>query len=112
MANTGRTNIRILIGIIVGSLVLVAISAFTRYIYAKDYYFLVEAPCDAETENCYIRSCDDYCPPYSVYSLKASYFEQCSDNSCENICTPYNENICAPITCEASDEQECSDQSA
>ncbi len=104
---------RILVAFVTLSLVLVFATAFSKYIFAKDYFFLIETPCDSLSEWCYIRSCVDYCPPnelevYQVYQLHASHFSDCTDNTCQNICHPDSEpTICTTIPCAATDEQMC-----
>lgn len=106
-------NLRILIVFITFSVFFVFATGFSKYIFAKDYYFIIEAPCDQNSKWCYSRSCDDFCPPngleeYHVFKLKASYFDQCNDNSCKNLCyTGADLNICRPIPCNTSEDQQC-----
>ncbi len=95
-------------------IVTVAISAYARFLYFQEYTFYVEAACDPEIENCYIRSCEDYCPPnelevYKAFYIPANVFAQCTDNSCENICSDTTSGpVCEEIPCEADEETECS----
>jgi len=104
-----------LIIFVLASVLLVIFSSYTRYLFAKDYFFFVEAPCDEETQTCFFRRCDDYCPPnqlevYSVYRIKASLYEQCTDNSCENICNDSaSKSTCELIPCNVDDGVECSE---
>jgi hypothetical protein len=103
---------------IVVSVVFIYLTAYTKYIFAKDYYFYIEAPCDPDTTKCFIRDCDDYCPPngldtYSAYTIKASDFSSCEDNSCSNICNDANlYHICEPIICDAEVGDTCSNTEA
>lgn len=82
-----------------------------RYFVLTDYYILVEAPCDPQTQSCYIRDCDDYCPPnelaiYREFSIPAGMFKQCTDNSCLNVCLS-EEGVCGENICSDQDEIEC-----
>ncbi|MES3004652.1 MAG: hypothetical protein V4690_00905 [Patescibacteria group bacterium] len=69
-------------------------ASYYKYYYTKDYYFLVEATCDPETQVCNFRDCEnepDLCPPnglsyYNEYQIKAYDFPKCSDNSCKLEC--------------------------
>lgn len=98
------------------SLILVFLTAYTKYIFAKDYYFYIESPCDPSTTKCFVRDCDDYCPPngletYSAYNIKASTYSSCLDNSCVNICeSSESEHLCTPIACDETTGDECSQQ--
>lgn len=107
-------QVRILIWTIVVMIVLVATSSYTKYIFAKEYYFHVEAPCDSSTNICYVRDCEDYCPPnglseYTVYEIKAIDYVSCHDNSCTNVCTESaTSNKCGEIECNVAQGDECS----
>jgi hypothetical protein len=107
------TSVKIYIAFIIALTLVVIFSAYARYIFAKDYYFLIEATCDPNIENCQIRDCDDYCPPneldiYKTYRMSAKYFDQCEDNSCSNICqVSTTSNLCELMLCD-EDESECS----
>lgn len=107
-------RVKIIITLTVLSVVLVLLTAYTKYIYAKDYFFFVEAPCDTSSQTCFVRDCDDYCPPnefeeYKTYLIKAEYFEQCTDNSCLNICeAPETSNLCEEVICNIEDGDDCS----
>ncbi len=93
--------------------VMLMISAsFTRYILAKDYVFFIETPCDPEKNNCFVRDCNEYCPPnnlevYSVYTIKAVDFERCTDNACTGICTETT-SICGIVECNPDAGDSCS----
>jgi hypothetical protein len=103
-------------GLILLVSILAALAA-TAYIflYAKDYYFIVEAPCDVSTQICYIRDCEgepDSCPPnglssYSRSLIRAVDFKRCSDNSCANECS-VGTIACDYIQCDPSVDS-CSD---
>ncbi len=95
-------------------LILMIVSAttasYTRFVLAKDYKFQIEAPCDNTTEECFQRSCDEYCPPnglelYRVFSMPAKYYSQCTDNSCLNVCE--HKGKCTEITCSVGNGDSC-----
>lgn len=94
---------------------LVALTSYTKYIYAKDYTFRIESTCNPEEGVCYVRDCDEYCPPnnlavYTVYNMSASYYDQCENNSCENIC--HNEDtaqLCIELKCSEENGDVCTD---
>lgn len=96
-------------------LLLPLVSSFYKYYYTKDYDFLIEAKCDPEKENCYLRDCStpDDCPPngystYKQFSIKAFDFVKCAENSCTKEC---EERIitCIDIPCGGSEEDACSE---
>jgi len=99
--------------------VLLAAAAFAvlaslyTYSVAKNYDFLIEAPCDAAFQQCYVRDCSTGdCPPndlseYSLYSIPASLFSSCADNGCANLCGNGNA-ACENIPCSSQEEEECS----
>lgn len=88
------------------------LSSYTKYIYAQDYSFIIEASCDPAETSCYVRDCDDYCPPnelevYSSYLISANDYADCTDNSCSNICeNTTTAELCVPIECN-SDNNDC-----
>jgi hypothetical protein len=95
------------------SLVIAIGSNFYRYIYTKQYTFLVEAPCDATLEKCFHRACEtsDDCPPnnlsvYKKYTLSGKDFSQCSDNSCKQECES-NQIACSVVLCNESVGDTC-----
>lgn len=96
------------------SVALVCLVSYTKYIYAKDYTFLVEASCDPLTQSCYVRDCEDYCPPnelesYTVFAISAADFSSCTDNSCSNVClNPTTAEKCEEITCDIENGDDCS----
>ena len=88
----------------------IVLSSFARFIFAKSYIYHVEIPCDSTNEICYTRSCDDYCPPnglgeYKVYSITASDFKYCTNNSCANICESTQK--CKKIECNSENGDSC-----
>lgn len=91
-------------------------STFYRYLYTKDYDYLVEASCDPVIEQCFVRDCEndpDSCPPnglslYKQYYVKAYDFPQCSDNSCQIQCES-GAIQCEIIACDVEAGDECSD---
>ncbi len=97
------------------SIFFVFLTAFTKFIFAKDYQFYIEGACDTTTQNCFVRDCDDYCPPngldtYSAYYIKASDFPSCSSNDCANIClNGATTEKCEVIECDSNAGDSCSD---
>jgi hypothetical protein len=97
------------------ALILISLTAYTKYIFAKDYNFYIEAPCDPTLMTCFVRDCDDYCPPnglstYRAYMVSASVFPDCIDNSCTNIClSGTTSSLCEEIICSTEDGDSCSD---
>ncbi len=99
--------------IILSFIVLFAITYnFYNFYYLKNDFFTIETSCDAKTEKCFVRSCDDVeCPPneytvYKMYLITARNFENCSDDSCANICTN-NIDSCELIPCGDNPEDTC-----
>ena len=111
MSNKQINSSKLLIIFIFTLIVLVSLSSYVRYIFAKDYEFHVEMTCDTKTEICNIRDCNDYCPPnglaeYKVYKIPAIDFTNCIDNSCSNICGATNK--CLLIKCDTESGDTCS----
>lgn len=88
-------------------------ATFYLYLYAKQYDFIIEAPCDATAQECYVRDCSEGdCPPnelseYRVYSIPAALFSSCTDNSCVNICLGQQSSSCEEILCSSQGDYEC-----
>jgi len=86
--------------------------SFYKYYMTQNYLFLVEAPCDPQAAECYVRDCDEEeCPPnglseYRLFGVPAELFNICVDNSCQNICSI--EAYCEELLCSAQEEIECS----
>ena len=115
--NTGSyvpVRIKVFIVFVSVLIVLTLFSSYVRYIYFKDYFFLVEQPCDSDTEQCFVRSCDEYCPPnelesYKTFSVKAYDYQKCSSNKCSNVCSSEEAGgICEEIICNPDNEDDCS----
>lgn len=106
-------SVKLYIGLVIILTLIVIFSSYARYLFTKDYNFLIEAPCDPATEKCQIRDCEDYCPPnelaiYKTYLVKAEHFEKCTDNTCTNICqSTQTASLCKLIPCD-EEETECS----
>ncbi|OGG57832.1 hypothetical protein A2853_00470 [Candidatus Kaiserbacteria bacterium RIFCSPHIGHO2_01_FULL_55_17] len=85
--------------------------SFYKYFFAKNYTFLVEAPCDSSTQECYVRDCEEEeCPPnglstYRIFAVPASRFGECTDNSCIDLCV--EGGPCAELLCSAQEEISC-----
>ncbi|OGG50593.1 hypothetical protein A2704_02340 [Candidatus Kaiserbacteria bacterium RIFCSPHIGHO2_01_FULL_54_36b] len=84
---------------------------YHKFVATKNYDFYVEAPCDETLEVCYVRDCEDYCPPnglatYKVWQLSAADFGRCADDSCDAECTS-GEIACEAVPCDA-EEADCS----
>ena len=79
---------------------------FYRFYIKKDFNYIIEAPCNSESEDCFYRDCEsdpEICPPnmlsfYKKFTISAKDFEKCSDNSCLKECES-NIIVCSPITC-------------
>lgn len=111
MSNGHINSSKLFTAFIFTLIVLVSLSSYVRYIFAKDYEFHVEMACDIKTEICNIRDCDEYCPPnglaeYKVYKISAIDFTNCIDNSCSNICGITNK--CLLIKCDPINGDTCS----
>jgi hypothetical protein len=109
-----RWGVVVLTSFVVVALLLTYLTAYTKYIFAKDYVFYIEAPCDPESMICFVRDCDDYCPPnglsaYRSFTIQASTFASCTNNSCENIClTESTAAQCEEIICDPVADESCS----
>lgn len=107
-------GVRLLTIFVLSSLVFTFLTAYTKYIFAKDYSFYIEAPCDPSTMSCFVRDCDDYCPPngldtYRAYMIPASIFPACTNNSCENVCLDETTtHQCEEIQCDEEAGDSCS----
>jgi len=92
----------------------VSLTAYTKYIFAKDFNFIVEVFCNQEEEVCFVRDCDEYCPPngletYSVFEIPAHLYSSCTSNSCENICLAEDSSyLCTRIICDNENGDVCS----
>lgn len=89
-------------------------TVFYRYIYTKNYDYLIEASCDPLVENCFFRDCTntDDCPPnelsiYKQWTIKAYDFPKCADNSCKSECES-GQIACISIPCGDSKDDDCS----
>ncbi len=110
---SSKWGVIILVTFVVLSLLFTYLTAYTKYIFAKDYSIYIEAPCDPETMTCFTRDCDDYCPPnglseYRAFNVSASTFHTCTDNSCDNICSnSATANKCSEIICDEAAGDSC-----
>jgi hypothetical protein len=84
-----------------------------HFFFEKDYYLLVEAPCDPEAEACHVRDCseEDSCPIgeleyFTSYRVHAADFEQCTDITCVPQCG--NGLSCERVECTEDSGFECS----
>lgn len=95
------------------SVSLVILTSYTKYIFAQDFQFRIEGTCNPETETCYVRDCDDYCPPnqlanYNVFIIPASEYDQCENNTCDNLCQADEANpLCEKINCSVENGNDC-----
>lgn len=107
------SRVRVAVLVVLVATFLSLLTAYTKYVYAKDYNFLVEAPCNPDEMSCYVRDCNDYCPPneleiYQTFLISASDYSSCTSNSCENVCeNEATKNRCIPVLCEISDDNDC-----
>ncbi len=96
-------------------LVLVIVFCFYKYIYKKDYLYMIELPCDSTSEKCFIRDCSQGdCPPnnlssYKKYFIKAYDFKKCGVDSCLDECLAGNAD-CKKIECDESSNDSCSEK--
>jgi len=107
-----ETSSKIFLWVIFLSVVAVIAATAYRFLWVKDYVFIVEAACDPAVEVCFYRDCDDYCPPngleyYRVFEVSAADFSTCSDNSCSRECMS-GSIACSEVLCDAEAEDECS----
>jgi hypothetical protein len=99
---------------VVISILFVFLTAYTKYIFAKDYSFYIEGECDPLITTCFVRDCDEYCPPngleiYSAYYIDASEFTSCTSNDCASICENLETaHLCEQIACD-SNNYECTE---
>lgn len=107
-----KRSVKVFLVVIAVSVFFACLTGYAKYIFAKDYYFFVEASCDNTTQTCFVRDCDDYCPPnsletYRTFTVKAADYQQCQTNSCSNFCTI--ENNCEEVLCDPQAGDECSE---
>ncbi len=99
---------------VIVSIFFVFLTAYTKYIFAKDYSFYIEGECNPTTTTCFVRDCEEYCPPngldtYSAYYIDASEFSSCASNDCANICKNLETaHLCEQIACDSND-YECTE---
>jgi hypothetical protein len=111
---SGRGVFNTILTIVFTISLFVAIGAnFYKYIYTKQYDFLVEAACDPSIEKCFYRDCEQTndCPPnnlsvYKKYLLKGKDFPLCSDNSCKQECES-GQIQCSLVLCNESAGDVC-----
>lgn len=107
-----ETSDKIVLSLIVLSIVAVLGSTAWSYLFQKNYSFIVEAPCDPETETCFYRDCEEeYCPPnalsnFRMFSVLAKDFPNCLGNSCLTECISGTLS-CEEIVCGTSSEDIC-----
>ncbi len=96
------------------SIAIVIIFTAQRFMFEKNYTFILEAPCDSTTERCFHRDCstENECPPnllenYKKYNIQASDFQNCSDNSCIKECMS-NAIVCEETVCDSTLGDNCS----
>lgn len=91
-------------------------STFYKYLYTKNYDYLIEASCDSTIEQCFVRDCEndpDSCPPnslsvYTQYYVNAEDFNHCADNSCQKECES-GAIQCERIMCDTEAGDSCSE---
>jgi hypothetical protein len=97
---------------LLGSAVLAFLVSGYLYAYAKQYEYLVEAPCDSATHECYMRDCEEEeCPPnglasYRLFAVPARLFPSCTDNGCLNVCLSEG-SACRELKCSGDTESAC-----
>lgn len=96
-----------IIGLFLVSILAVVGATGYKFLWQKNYTFLVEQACDPATEQCYHRDCSDgSCPPdnlsdYKIMQINAGDFSKCSDDSCATECAS-GAIKCTPLFCDAS----------
>ncbi|MBP6911681.1 MAG: hypothetical protein KBB88_00550 [Candidatus Pacebacteria bacterium] len=103
--------------LIILTILMVIFTTWFHFYKTKHFQFIVEAPCDINTDTCYIRSCTDegnYCPPnslqsYRVFQINASDFDTCTENSCLTECLS-GSIACTELLCEEDNVTSCSKQ--
>lgn len=84
------------------------------YLYEENYTFIVEAKCDATTQNCFHRDCSSdnaNCPPnnlkdYKLYRVSAKNFITCVSDTCASECE--NGSItCNKVECNLNTGDSC-----
>ncbi len=87
----GLTN-KIFLSIVCLSVLAVIFANGYKFVWEKDYNFIVEAVCDPESTICFQRDCSTgECPineydNYRTFNVRAADFSQCADNSCLREC--------------------------
>jgi hypothetical protein len=86
---------------------------FHKFVLTKNYDFYVEAPCNPAEEVCFVRDCEDYCPPngmavYKVWAISAADFKACADETCEEACEG-GVIKCDPVVCNP-EEDDCAEK--
>lgn len=67
---------------------IVLIFPFKKFVLDRDFFYVVEVPCDPQKETCLYRDCStDECPPnqlndYKRYKISARDFSICRSESC------------------------------
>lgn len=114
MENAKKINpARILTIFIIASLFFVFLTGYTKFIFAKDYTFYIETECDPENTACFVRDCNESCPPnglsvYSAYYIRGTDFQKCTSSNCSNICQGLETaHLCKPILCDTNAGDEC-----
>lgn len=104
---------KVLLSIITLSVIVTILVTGYKFLWEKDYNFVVEASCNPEVNNCFYRDCsiEGDCPPnnfsnYRIYEIHASEFSKCSNNSCERECESGVIN-CSERLCSVENGDEC-----
>ncbi len=105
---------KIFLSVLMLSVVVVVVAAGYKFLWLKDYNFIVEAECDPTSENCFHRDCSNAedCPPnglenYRLFEVPASDFPKCMDSSCARECSKKSIS-CQEIDCGETESDECS----
>ena len=75
------------------TILIATVFSFYKYYWASNYDFIIEFPCNPDSEYCKYRPCDTNpkrCLPnnlsyYKAYTIKAYDFKYC-DNDCQTQC--------------------------
>lgn len=104
---------KIVLALLITSIGLVIFSTGYRFLWEKNYTFMVETECTVGSESCFARDCEEEeCPPngleeYRVFNLQAKDFSACDGGSCLNVCVD-GSITCEEVMCDSFAGDSCS----
>ena len=100
-------------------LILMVVSAiganFYTFYFKKNIDFIIETPCDENTQTCFVRDCSTGdCPPnnlsqYRSFHISASNYAACEYDSCVKDCSSGSVK-CVELMCDESGDDACSNK--